>query len=155
MIQKVRPSTFSPVFPTGLIVSSGLVNLAAGATLKTVAKSDLGGGAVTSNGPAFATPVSVAFAAGLVVDCNLGSPIEVSQLTGNITSLNLLNFQLGQIVQFILKQDSVGSRTVATPLGYKISGTINLLANSYSALTFYKPKDPTFAVLGFWNSFPA
>lgn len=154
-MQKVRSSTFDPNLNSGLNISAGILSVANPAQLATSSKSDLTGGFKVINGPAFSEPNSIPFSAAVIINCELGDTAEIGTLTANISSLTLNNFAAGQIVQILFKQDVTGGKTVTLTAGYKISGGLSTVANSYSLLSLYKPKDPTFAVIGSWSTYPA
>lgn len=92
--------------------------------------------------------VQVAYAATIVCDCSQGSTFEVAPLTGPLTIGNPPNPVDGQVVSWILPQDSLGSRAITlgskfriptsatTPLAFSTApSTTDLLAAKYRLST--------------------
>ncbi|MBI5270709.1 MAG: hypothetical protein HY856_13640 [Burkholderiales bacterium] len=86
----------------------------------------------------YTVPVSVAFAAAMVVDAADSNVFVVGNLTGNVTSLTINNPTQGQFITLRFKQDATGGRTVALPAGAKVEGSIASGASrtSYLNLTY-------------------
>lgn len=81
------------------------------------------------------TPASLpAFATSLTLDCAVSNVFEPAALTGNVTTLTLNNAVAGQTVQIRFLQDSTGGRTVASPSGAKVDGSIETGASRVSWL---------------------
>jgi hypothetical protein len=62
-------------------------------------------------------------------------------LTGNVTSSTITGMQIGQIIYFVLTQDSVGGRTFAAPTGVNGWRAINPAANSVTIQAFIMKED--------------
>lgn len=97
---------------------------------------------------------TVSFAASLTIDMLAGDYYEVGALTANITTLTISNQREGERLRIRFVQDGTGGRTVATPAGAKIAGSLASAANQASVL------DITFSFAGarlegFWTQIPA
>lgn len=91
------------------------------------------GAAGVFNGYAYTPTVSIAFSATPTIDASQGNVFEIGALTGNITALTISStggFKNGQTITIRYKQDGTGGRTVATPTGAKITGSVTLTANT-------------------------
>lgn len=111
-------------------------------------------GALTiSSGRAYTTTITSAFSATPTLDTSAGNYFEIGTLTGNITSLTLSNPVGGHTITIRVKQDGTGNRTVASPSGAKISGSVALVASQASHLTLtYSTADSRWE--GYWSSVP-
>lgn len=92
-----------------------------------------GSGGTTISQYAYTPTVSIAFSATPTIDASKGNVFEIGALTGNITALTISStggFKNGQTITVRYKQDGVGGRTVATPTGAKITGSVTLTANT-------------------------
>jgi hypothetical protein len=58
--------------------------------------------------------ITIPFSPTLTIDCSKANGFEIT-LTGNITTLNLINFTVGQTLLFIFIQSGAGNFTVAAP----------------------------------------
>lgn len=76
------------------------------------------------------------YASSLTLNVSNGDYIEVTALTGNVTTLTV-NGEVGVRTRIRFKQDGTGGRTVASPAGAKISGSIDATANKVSYLDLY------------------
>lgn len=95
---------------------------------------------------------SVAYSASLTVSAFSAPSVEVTPLTGNVTTLTV-NGDPGMRLRIRFKQDATGGRTVANPSGAKITGSIDTTASKASYLDLY------YSVLdlrweGFWSTVP-
>lgn len=91
-------------------------------------------------------------AASIFINAHDADYIEVTSLTGNVTSLQV-DADPGTRVRIRFKQDATGGRTVANPAGSKVTGSIDTTANKVSYLDLY------FCVSdlrweGFWSTVP-
>jgi hypothetical protein len=141
---------------TGLLKIRNAAN-SAWVTIGILASANLGllpltGGTLT--GRALTASVAVAFAASLTVDTTLGNYIEIGTLTGNVTTFTLSNPVAGHALTIRFKQDATGGRTVATPSGAKINGSISGSPNVVSHLSLtYSAADSRWE--GYYSSVPA
>lgn len=92
------------------------------------------------------------YAASLFINAHDADWIEVTSLTGNVTTLQV-DADPGTRVRIRFKQDATGGRTVASPAGAKITGSIDSTASKVSYLDLY------FSVSdlrweGFWSTVP-
>lgn len=125
------------------INSSTLTGLATGNVFRLTANSTgaitinnpSSGSALTVNGAALTPPNSISFSATPTVDASKSNVHEMGVLTGNITSLTISNATAGQTITIRFKQDGTGSRTVATPTGAKITGSVTATASTACLLT--------------------
>lgn len=85
---------------------------------------------------------TVGYAPTLVLDCSKADGFQVT-LTGNVTSLTIVNSTFGQTVTLAFTQDSVGGRTVAlSTAGNLLSpGVIDTTSNLTSRQTFQRLGD--------------
>lgn len=93
-------------------------------------------GALTVVGNAQTTSVSVAFSpTAMVVDCSLSNVFE-TLLTANVTvAPSFTNPSDGQTINFIIKQDTIGGRTITWPASFKWpAGTSNVLSTTANAV---------------------
>lgn len=95
---------------------------------------------------------SASYAASLTLNAHDADWIEVAPLTGNVTTLQV-DGDVGARTRIRFKQDGTGGRTVASPSGAKITGSIDTTANKVSYLDLY------FSVTdlrweGFWSTVP-
>lgn len=110
-------------------------------------------GGATITGRAYTTTITSAFSATPTLDTSAGNYFEIGTLTGNITSLTLSNPVGGHTITIRVKQDGTGNRTVASPSGAKISGSVALVASQASHLTLtYSTADSRWE--GYWSSVP-
>lgn len=92
--------------------------------------------------------VQVAYASTVTVDASTGGTFELAALTGNLTLANPTNPIDGQVISFIVPQDSTGSRTVTlgnnfiipssatSPLSWSTAANVfDILAAKYRAST--------------------
>lgn len=78
---------------------------------------------------------------------------EVTDLIGNVTTLDLNNPFVGVHVRIRFQQDGTGGRTVAMPAGAKVSGSLASTANQASVLDLtYSGQDLRWE--GFWTQIP-
>ena len=63
--------------------------------------------------------MSLSYAATVNTDASLGATFEIGALTGNLTLANPTNPTDGQVVSWIIPQDSTGGRTIT--LGSKFA----------------------------------
>lgn len=92
-------------------------------------------GITTISAAAYTPTVSLAFGATPTINTALSNMFEIGALTGNITTLTLQGTRGGQTITIRFIQDGVGGRTVATPAGAKITGSVTLTASTASFLT--------------------
>jgi hypothetical protein len=141
----------SPVINGG-VTSAGAVSLSAGGTNQNVTLTPSGTGFTVLNGnvgvgtstPAQKLDVNgavrsalntVAFSTTPAFDASLGNAQKIT-LTGNVTSSTLINASAGEKIDFIVCQDSTGSRTFVWPTNLKGGMTIGSTASKCSAQTF-------------------
>lgn len=77
-----------------------------------------------------ATPLAVAYAAAVTLDCRVTRSFEIAALTGNITLNNLSYCKPGDRIEVLLKQDATGGRTIAYGANWKFSGAKVLSAGA-------------------------
>ncbi len=77
-----------------------------------------------------------AYAASLSINVGDAHTAEVGSLTGNVTTLTITG-RVGDRIRIRFKQDATGGRTVASPSGAKITGSIDGTANRVSYLDVY------------------
>lgn len=95
----------------------------------------------------------VSFASSITIDATDSTYFEVGALTANITTVTVLNLNIGQKIRVRFVQDATGGRTVAAPAGAKIAGSVASAANQASWLDLMY----TFAgnrIEGFWTQIP-
>lgn len=112
-----------------------------------------GGEFFTLNGYAKPRRTTLAFSTSLSIDALVGDYFEVGALTANVTSFSITNQREGERVRIRFVQDATGGRTVASPSGAKIAGSLASAANQASVL------DVTFSFAGarlegFWTQIP-
>ena len=118
----------------GGVTSAGAMSLSAGGTNQNVTLTPSGTGAVTARN--FATSLNVVnYSATPTFDASLGNTQKIT-LTGNLTSSTLANAAAGQQLNFIICQDSTGSRMFAWPSNVKGGMTIGTTASKCSAQSF-------------------
>ncbi|GEM_PF-941271 len=123
----------SPVINGG-VTSTGAISLTAGGTNQNVTLTPSGTGAVTARN--FATSLNVVTFSGTpTFDASLGNTQKIT-LTGNVTSSTLANASAGEQLNFIICQDSTGSRTFVWPSNVKGAMTIGSTASKCSAQSF-------------------
>ncbi len=83
---------------------------------------------------------TVAYAATVVFDCSRANGFEVT-LTGNITSLTVINAAVGQVITLTFIQDGTGGRTVAFPSNVKSPGAPSISPSDVSVQQFKVLKD--------------
>mgnify|MGYP001160697591 CR=1 FL=1 len=76
----------------------------------------------------------VGFSSSISVSAQEGDYIEVGTLTANITTFTITASSIGKRLKFRFVQDATGGRTVATPSGAKIAGSLASAANQASHL---------------------
>lgn len=113
------------------------------------------------NSKAFTTVQTInggTFTATPTVDANLSNVFLMPTLTGNITSMTIINPTEGQFLSIRFKQDATGGRTVTTGnMGINsapaIGGSINTAANKVSYLNLtYNSADSRWE--GSWTALP-
>lgn len=90
-----------------------------------------------------------AAAATPVIDCNLGLDVDITMPAGNITLGAPINPMEGMILTTRIKQDGVGSRTVAVNAVFKRAGgtwTLTTTAGATDVITWRYDKNT-----GFWT----
>jgi hypothetical protein len=92
------------------------------------------GTALTVNGRAFATPVSVSFSATPTFDSSQSNTIYFGTMTANVTSMTISNPVDGAQLQIRFVQDATGGRTVTLPSNVQVSGSLNTAANAVTWL---------------------
>ena len=96
----------------------------------------------------------VAYSATLTLDCRESNAFEVAALTGNVTTFTLSNPGGAQSIVVRMFQDATGGRTVATPAGAKIDGSMPSGPNAVGILTlYYSARASRFE--GWWNEVAA
>jgi hypothetical protein len=93
------------------------------------------GTALAVNGSALTPTSTQAFSATPTFNAALANVFEMNALTANVTSMTISNPVAGQTVSIRLIQDATGGRTVASPAGAKISGSMGATASAASILT--------------------
>lgn len=89
---------------------------------------------------------TVTYAANLVLDCSLATGFYVV-LTGNVTSITILNYGPGTPLTIAFAQDSVGGRTVAFPGSVSGGGSVYPSPFSTSVQQFQCLPDDLFHAL--------
>jgi len=79
---------------------------------------------------------SVTFSSTPTFDASLGNTLGIT-LTGNVTSSTLSNATNGEVINFMICQDSGGGHTFAWPTNVKGGMTIGSTASTCSAQSFY------------------
>lgn len=79
-------------------------------------------------------PASVVFSSTPTFDARESNVFYFETLTGNVTSMTIINPANGQTIQIRFVQDGTGGRTVALPSGALVSGSINTAPNSVTWL---------------------
>ena len=79
--------------------------------------------------------VSISFSSTPSFDASVASTFDMT-LTGNVTSSTLINTSTGQIITFILAQDSTGGRTFAWPSNVNNATDVSSSANSVTIQSF-------------------
>lgn len=112
-------------------------------------------GAISLLAGAYTPTSSQAFTATPTFDASLSNAFEFSgAMTANVTGVTITNPTAGQTITIRVKQDGTGGRTVATPTGAKISGSVSLTASAASLLTLtYSAMDSRWE--GSWLQTPA
>lgn len=101
-----------------------------------LSKADGGTNPLIVNGFAYTPTSSQAFTATPTFDASLSNAFEFSgAMTANVTSVTITNPHAGQTISIRVVQDATGSRTVATPAGAKILGSVGATASAASILT--------------------
>lgn len=91
---------------------------------------------ILSNNGAYTTSLPVNYSSTLSLDANLTNVFEITPLTGNVTSMTILNgANNGRTINIRFQQDATGGRTVTLPTGAAVSGAINLTGNRVSWLS--------------------
>lgn len=100
------------------------------------------------------TPTStVSFSATPTFDALQSNVFELGALTANVTSMTINNPTAGQTIAIRVKQDGTGGRTVASPSGAKIAGSVGTTASAASILTLtYSSADSRWE--GSWTNLP-
>jgi hypothetical protein len=116
----------------GFKVSSGTLHLRQ-ADDSTVAATV--GGNFSFSGRTYSTLQTVTYSATPAFHAGLSNNFKLT-LTGNVTSSTLNWAAVGQIINFVICQDSTGGRTFAWPLNVKGGMTIGATASTCSAQQF-------------------
>ncbi len=96
---------------------------------------------------------NVAFSSTITINVRETEYWEVLALTGNVTTFTISNPRAGLRLRVRFKQDATGGRTVATPSGAKITGSIDGTANKVSYLDLtYSQLDTRWE--GSWSTVP-
>ena len=95
-------------------------------------------GPVSVAGKAYTPSQAPAYAGALVIDAALGNVFEVGALTGNVASMAISNWSVGQTINLRFVQDATGGRTVAVPAGAVVAGAVNPTASKVSWLVLTK-----------------
>lgn len=93
------------------------------------------------SGPAYTTPVSVAFSTTPAFDAALSNVFYLGALTANVTSSTISNPNNGQTINIRFEQDGVGGRTVTPPANSKVGGSFETAAgrSNWLSLTYVAP----------------
>lgn len=112
------------------------------------------GVALTIAGAALTPTSSQAFTATPTFNASLSNIFEFSgAMTANVTSVTITNPTAGQTITIRVKQDGTGGRTVATPAGAVILGSVGATAGKASLLTLtYSSMDARWE--GSWTQLP-
>lgn len=109
-------------------------------------------GSVRINSRGYTQEASVTFATGLSINAALSNAFKVV-LTGNVTSLSLVNPVAGQFISLRVTQDATGGRTFTVGGGSAIAGAVNTAANKVSYLTITWNSDLS-RIEGSWVQMP-
>ncbi len=93
------------------------------------------------------------FASSITIDATDGNYFEVGTLTANITTMTVQNLGVGQKIRVRFVQDATGGRTVASPGGAKIAGSVASAANQASWLDLMYTFDGN-RIEGSWTQIP-
>lgn len=93
-----------------------------------------------------------AYNSSLSIDMSHASNAEIDLLTGNVTTLSVTGTG-GDRIRIRFQQDATGGRTVASPAGSKINGSIDTTANKASYLDLYY-SNYALRLEGFWSTVP-
>lgn len=112
-----------------------------------------GGALYTLDGYVKPRVKNVAYSSTITINVRETEYWEVLALTGNVTTFTISNPRAGLRVRVRFKQDATGGRTVATPSGAKITGSIDGTANKVSYLDLtYSQLDTRWE--GSWSTVP-
>lgn len=91
-------------------------------------------GNTSVEGAAYTPPIQPSHSATPTFDCATSNVFEPAALTSNVTSMTMSNAVGGQTVNIRFVQDATGGRTVAVPASAKVSGSVNIAANTVTWL---------------------
>ena len=106
---------------TGGLTTPANVTTTGTGTLVIAGTSTLGG-VTTVNAGAFTPVVVIAYGTTITMNCNLSDQFRMVFGTGNVTTFTITNPNNGQVINFRIKQDSIGSRTIAWPASFRWNG---------------------------------
>lgn len=133
----------------GFVTGTGLAYQVNGVTKTTITDN----GVLIVSAGAYTSTSSQVFTATPTFDARLSNIFEMGALTGNVTSVTITNPSGGQTITIRFKQDGVGGRTVASPAGSKIVGTMVPTASTAALLTLtYSVADTRWE--GTWTQLP-
>lgn len=94
---------------------------------------------------AVAGQVIIAYSSTPVFDATVNDSF-IMTLTGNVTSSSIVGSQAGQIISFIIRQDSTGGRTFVWPGNVKGAMNIGIGGSEISAQTFVSDAASLYAI---------